>query len=185
MFREGLEVRVLDSVTLEEANSDFVNWVRQRSRWYKGYLQTFLIHMRSPVALWREIGPRAMLQFVLFVGGTPLLALLNPVFWMLTIVWFVAHPPFELAVFPAPVYYAGIISWTLGNFTIAYLTIVCCRMTRRPEMIWAALLVPVYWIMMSLAAAKAALQLVFAPSFWEKTVHGLSHVDTRDRSRTF
>ena len=48
MFREGYDVKVLDSVTLEEANSDFVNWVKQRSRWYKGYLQTFLIHLRSP-----------------------------------------------------------------------------------------------------------------------------------------
>ena len=48
MFREGYEVKVLESVTLEEANSDFVNWVKQRSRWYKGYLQTFLIHLRSP-----------------------------------------------------------------------------------------------------------------------------------------
>ncbi len=44
MYREGLQIKVLESVTLEEANSDFVNWVKQRSRWYKGYLQTFLIH---------------------------------------------------------------------------------------------------------------------------------------------
>ena len=48
MFREGYTVKVLESVTLEEANSDFVNWVKQRSRWYKGYLQTFFVHMRSP-----------------------------------------------------------------------------------------------------------------------------------------
>ena len=42
LARAGYQVRVLDSVTLEEANSDVVNWVKQRSRWYKGYLQTML-----------------------------------------------------------------------------------------------------------------------------------------------
>jgi cellulose synthase/poly-beta-1,6-N-acetylglucosamine synthase-like glycosyltransferase len=175
MFREGLEVRVLDSVTYEEANSDFVNWVRQRSRWYKGYLQTFLIHMRDPVVLYRDVGAWNMAQFVLFVGGTPFLALVNPAFWLLTIIWFVAHPPFELAVFPAPVYYLGLVCWALGNFAIAYSTIVTCRVIRRPELVFAALVVPFYWMMMSLAAAKAMVQLVIAPTFWEKTVHGLNN----------
>ena len=61
MFREGYTVRVLESETLEEANSDFVNWVKQRSRWYKGYLQTFFIHLRSP----REVFPRDETQGLL------------------------------------------------------------------------------------------------------------------------
>jgi cellulose synthase/poly-beta-1,6-N-acetylglucosamine synthase-like glycosyltransferase len=173
MFREGLEVRVLESTTLEEANSDFVNWVRQRSRWYKGYLQTFLIHMREPVLLYRDIGFKNMVQFILFVGGTPFLALVNPIFWLLTVVWFIAHPPFELAVFPAPVYYTGLICWAFGNFAVAYITLVTCRVIKRPELLFAALTIPLYWVMMALAAAKAAIQLVFAPTFWEKTVHGL------------
>jgi len=174
MFREGFHVRVLDSVTYEEANSDFINWVRQRSRWYKGYFQTFLIHMREPATLRRELGMRDVFQFFLFVGGTPLLALLNPLFWTLTIIWFVAHPSFELAAFPAPIYYAGIFCWAFGNFVIAYLTIITCRIIRRPDLLWASIVAPIYWIMMSLAAAKAAIQLAFAPTFWEKTVHGLS-----------
>ncbi len=44
----GMRTAVLDSTTWEEANVDAINWIRQRSRWYKGYLQTFLVHMRSP-----------------------------------------------------------------------------------------------------------------------------------------
>ncbi len=56
MFREGYSVKVLESVTLEEANSDFVNWVKQRSRWYKGYLQTLFVHTRSPRELVGEMG---------------------------------------------------------------------------------------------------------------------------------
>ena len=69
MFREGYTVRVLESVTLEEANSDFVNWVKQRSRWYKGYLQTFFVHMRSPRELVREMGWSGVAHFWIFVAG--------------------------------------------------------------------------------------------------------------------
>jgi cellulose synthase/poly-beta-1,6-N-acetylglucosamine synthase-like glycosyltransferase len=58
LARLGYAVGVLDSLTEEEANSDFVNWVKQRSRWYKGYLQTWLVHMRSPRAVHRDLGWR-------------------------------------------------------------------------------------------------------------------------------
>src|SRR3712207_2901983 len=73
LARCGLKVAVLGSTTLEEANSDFVNWVKQRSRWYKGYLMTLLVHLRSPRRLIKELGLGAAAAFVLFVGGTPLL----------------------------------------------------------------------------------------------------------------
>ena len=56
LARSGYRCEVIESVTLEEANSDFVNWVKQRSRWYKGYLQTALIHLRHPLRLYRQLG---------------------------------------------------------------------------------------------------------------------------------
>jgi len=173
LHRAGYRARVLDSTTLEEANSDFVNWMKQRSRWYKGYLQTWLIHLRRPRQLLDELGLRPFLRFNLFVGGTPVLAVLNPVFWCLTIVWFVAHPHFIRAIFPAAVFYAALVCWVVGNFLIAYLTLLTVRLARTPRLIAAALIVPAYWVMMSIAATKALLQLVLAPSFWEKTTHGL------------
>ncbi len=189
MYREGYKVGVLESVTFEEANSDFVNWVKQRSRWYKGYLQTFFVHLRGPVKLYREIGLRGIAQLFLFIGGTPLLALLNPIFWLMTIVWFLAHPAFIQALFPAPLYYSSLACWALGNFLLLYLTLASCRLSRRPELLGAALLVPLYWVMMSIAAAKAFFQLIGAPSFWEKTVHGLHRdqdatVDAMSESRS-
>jgi cellulose synthase/poly-beta-1,6-N-acetylglucosamine synthase-like glycosyltransferase len=174
MFREGYQVKVLESITLEEANSDFVNWVKQRSRWYKGYLQTFLIHLRSPMTLKREMGWKGLFHLSAFVGATPVLAVLNPAFWLLTIVWFIAHPVFLLEIIPAPVYYVGLMLWAFGNFLLWYLTVLTARNTKSSGLIMAAVLVPLYWIMMSIAATKAAWQLVVTPSFWEKTVHGLT-----------
>ena len=175
MSREGYRVRVLESNTLEEANSDFVNWVKQRSRWYKGYLQTFLVHMRSPMQARREMGWKGTAHFCVFVGGTPIIALLNPVFWVLTVLWFVAHPAFMREIFPGPVYYLGLLCWAVGNFLLAYLTLLSCRVTRRGDLLWAVLTVPIYWVMMSMASIKAWWQLVGTPTFWEKTVHGLRH----------
>jgi cellulose synthase/poly-beta-1,6-N-acetylglucosamine synthase-like glycosyltransferase len=174
MFREGYRTKVLESITLEEANSDFVNWVKQRSRWYKGYLQTFLIHLRSPVEVTREMTGKGVFHLSAFVGATPILAVLNPLFWALTVLWFVAHPVFLLEIFPAPVYYVGLFLWSFGNFLLWYLTVLTARRTSSHGLIVAAMLVPLYWIMMSIAAVKAGFQLVVTPSFWEKTVHGLT-----------
>jgi cellulose synthase/poly-beta-1,6-N-acetylglucosamine synthase-like glycosyltransferase len=174
MAREGYNIGVLESVTYEEANSDFVNWVRQRSRWYKGYLQTFVVHSRAPRRLIDEVGWRGAINFFLFVGGTPVLALLNPIFWSMCLLWFVVHPEFIKSLFPAPVYYVGMLSWAFGNFLLVYLTVISCRLIRHGELFVAALLVPIYWVMMSIAAVKAAWQLVTQPAHWEKTFHGLS-----------
>lgn len=175
--RFGYRVGVLDSTTLEEANSDAVNWVKQRSRWYKGYLLTWLVHMRNPLRSYRELGWRGFVGLNLFVAGTPLLAMLNPVTWLLSILWLVAQPVFVEALFPGPAYYLAMACLVLGNLACLYLNVLSARLNDTPELVPAALLMPAYWVLMSLAAAKAWLQLVSSPSFWEKTTHGLSTVD--------
>jgi cellulose synthase/poly-beta-1,6-N-acetylglucosamine synthase-like glycosyltransferase len=173
LHRAGYRTEVLDSETLEEANSDFINWEKQRSRWYKGYLQTWLVHMRHPRTLLRELGLGGFVSFNLFVGGTPLLALLNPVFWTMTLVWFLASPAFIAALFPWWLYYAALFCMVIGNGTFFYTSLVAAQLTGRPTLVLAALVVPLYWVMMSVAAIKALVQLLSSPSFWEKTVHGL------------
>jgi len=173
LSRTGRRVAVLDSTTYEEANSDFVNWAKQRSRWYKGYLQTWLIHMRQPRRLWRELGPRGFIGFNLFVGGTPLVAILNPLFWSMTALWFLARPEVIQTLFPAWLYYAGLACLVAGNLAFLYGSMLSARSTGRPDVVLAAALSPIYWVMMSIAAVKAGIQLISAPSFWEKTTHGL------------
>jgi glycosyltransferase XagB len=173
LHRAGYRTDVLDSTTYEEANSDFVNWVKQRSRWYKGYMQTWLVHMRQPRLLFRQLGLRGFIGFHLFVGGTPLLALLNPIFWALTWVWFLGRLQVIEDLFPFWLYYAGLFCMVFGNIAFIYSNMIAARQTGRPELVIAAALSPLYWVMMSIAAIKALVQLVTAPSFWEKTTHGL------------
>ncbi|HTJ36343.1 MAG TPA: glycosyltransferase family 2 protein [Dactylosporangium sp.] len=173
LARLGHQVGVLHAVTLEEANSDFINWVKQRSRWYKGYLMTWLVHMRAPRQTLRQLGWRGLLCLNFFVGGTPLTALINPVFWAMTILWVIARPHAIQVLFVTPVYYLGLLCLVLGNLTVIYLNVLVVRQMDRPNLLWSALISPAYWAMMSIAAVKAGLQLLLRPSYWEKTTHGL------------
>jgi cellulose synthase/poly-beta-1,6-N-acetylglucosamine synthase-like glycosyltransferase len=169
----GYRSEVLDSVTLEEANSDFVNWAKQRSRWYKGYLQTFLVHLRDMRSTRRRLGTRQFLLFTFFIGGTPGMAMVNPIFWALTLTWFTVHPAWLMALYPAPIYYLGLVAWLAGNFLFTF-TCMLEALEVDDSLFVAALLTPLYWVMMSAAAYKALVQVVFAPNYWEKTRHGLA-----------
>jgi cellulose synthase/poly-beta-1,6-N-acetylglucosamine synthase-like glycosyltransferase len=173
LYRKGYRTEFLNSTTYEEANSDAINWIKQRSRWYKGYAQTWLVHMRHPRLLWHELGGRGFVGFNMLVGATTLTALLNPVFWALTFTWFVVHPTFIQSIFPSWVYFPGLASMIAGNFLALYVDFVVIRTAGRPELMKAAVLAPVYWMLISVGALRAFLQLLIAPFFWEKTAHGL------------
>jgi glycosyltransferase XagB len=171
--RLGYRTEVLDSVTLEEATSDLVNWVKQRSRWYKGYLQTWLVHLRNPLRLWHELGTRGFVGFNVVLGATPLLAALNPVLWLLSLLWLLGWPGLVQELFPAWLYYPAMVSLVGGNCLAVYRTLVGVRSAGRLDLLGAVLCSPLYWAMMSIAAVRAMVQLVVKPSHWEKTVHGL------------
>jgi glycosyltransferase XagB len=173
LHRAGLRTALLDSTTFEEANSDFVNWIRQRTRWYKGYWQTWLVHMRQPRRLWREIGPAGFVGFNIIVGATPLMALLNPFFWLLTWVWLLGGRELVQALYPPWLYYPATVSLLLGNALVAYVLIIGVRLAGYQSLAGAALALPLYWVMMSIAAFRAAGQLLTSPWHWEKTTHGL------------
>ena len=170
----GYHTAVIDSATQEEANSDPINWVRQRSRWYKGYLQTWLVHIRQPVKLYRVLGPRSFLRFNLVLAGTPIIAVLNLVFWLITVLWFLGQPAVVGAVFPPIIYFPALVALILGNAATVYMNLVALREEDRADLLVAALTVPAFWLMMSIAAAKGLYQIVRNPSYWEKTFHGLA-----------
>ena len=177
IFKLGGATVVVDSTTYEEANSVVDNWIRQRSRWVKGYIQTYLVHMRNPVMLWRQLGPAGFISFQLVIGGTFFGFLLNPVLWTLTGVWFVTEWGIIQEIFPTWVYYMGAVSLYVGNFAFAYMNVAGCLRRRYYSLVKWALLSPVYWVLMSIAAWKGFLQLFYRPFYWEKTVHGLSNVN--------
>ncbi|HEY3182283.1 MAG TPA: glycosyltransferase family 2 protein [Gaiellaceae bacterium] len=177
LARSGYRTAIIDSTTYEEATSRVYNWIRQRSRWVKGYVQTWLVHMRHPVRLWRELGPLNFVSFQLVVGGTALTMLLNPVFWGLTSLWALTEAGLIREIFPGVVYFAAAGNLLVGNFLFTYLNVAGALRRGYDDLVRYALFSPLYWALMSVGAWKGFLQLVTRPSYWEKTVHGMARVD--------
>lgn len=170
----GYRVGIVDSVTMEEANTSIPNFIRQRSRWIKGYMQTTLVHARRPVTLVREVGVRGALGFVLLIAGTPLTFLgVIPFLLLMVVTWLLPHE------FIAPYFSELAVAVTLVNFLIGNVLIVYLNMMgpfKRGEfsLVPWALLNPLYWILHSISAYKALWQLIVKPHYWEKTEHGLT-----------
>lgn len=183
LYKQGYTTGIVDSRTLEEANSRYGNWIRQRSRWIKGYMQTWLVHMRNPVRLYRELGLKGFLGAQFMLLSSPLLPILNPIFWSLIIIWYAEHAAWIPAFFPGAIYYLAAAQLILGNFLFVFTNMagtywVVHDLQKKGEtwlsygLVKYALLTPVYWLMMSVASIKALWQLIARPSYWEKTVHG-------------
>lgn len=179
LFKKGYKTAIVDSVTLEEANSNIKNWIRQRSRWIKGYFQTYLVHMRRPIKNFKEEKIHALI-FQLVIGMRMTFILINPFLWIATLSYFLLYkfvgPTIE-ALYPAPVFYMAVFSLIFGNFMYLYNYMIGLAKREHWELIKYVFFVPFYWIMTSIAAYVAIYQLIFKPHYWEKTHHGLNLKD--------
>ncbi len=174
----GQSTRMLDSTTWEEACSDLGYWLRQRSRWTKGYIQTYLVHMRHPIRLLRRLGPGRCMAFHLLVGGTPLCLLINPIYWCMTIGWFLFRWDETAQFFPFPIILWGLVCLFAGNFVFVYSSLLAAYRRGYYDLVKHGLLVPFYWILMTVGAWKGFLEILYKPHFWQKTKHAL---DTETR----
>ncbi|HEY2582769.1 MAG TPA: glycosyltransferase family 2 protein [Mucilaginibacter sp.] len=175
-YAKGYKVAVVNSTTYEEANNEPINWVRQRSRWIKGYMQTYLVHMRDPVALWKTIGWKGFLGFNFFIGATPLTFLAYPFLLLIFFCYLLFDLTSIRAFFPDWVLFLSIFNLMVGNILMIYINMMAVFKRRFYELILFAIANPVYWLMHSMAAYKGLCQLIINPFYWEKTNHGLSKV---------
>ncbi|MGZ3755826.1 MAG: glycosyltransferase family 2 protein [Mucilaginibacter sp.] len=177
-YAKGYKVAIINSTTYEEANNEPFNWIRQRSRWIKGYMQSYLVHMRDPVKLWKTIGWKGFLGFNFFIGATPITFLVYPI--LLT--FFLCYVIFDMtsikSFFPDWVLFMCIFNLMIGNILMIYVNMMAVFKRRYYELILFAVANPIYWLMHSFAAYKGLYQLVFNPFYWEKTNHGLSKMNS-------
>jgi glycosyltransferase XagB len=174
MTQKGYRVGIIDSTTFEEANCSTPNWVRQRSRWIKGYMQTFLVHSRRPISFIRDNGPIPAIGFVFFIGGTMLSGLLNPLFWGIFLLWLVTETAGFASAFPPVLLCLALFNLLIGNGLFIYLTMIAPFRRGWLELTPFGLTVFWYWALTSIAAFKGLWQLVVNPFYWEKTQHGIS-----------
>jgi cellulose synthase/poly-beta-1,6-N-acetylglucosamine synthase-like glycosyltransferase len=176
LARFGYRSVTFDSTTKEEAPIRFKAWLGQRSRWMKGWMQTWGVHMREPRRLWREAGPRGFLTLNIIVGGNVLTALAYPVL----VIEFAAYlvtagagimPGCFFAGSLAPLHIATIAAGFLSTVVIGLMGL---RRRGRLRSGWVLALTPFYWGCLSIAAWRALWKLWRDPYRWEKTEHGLT-----------
>lgn len=170
----GYRVGVINSTTMEEANTSIPNFIRQRSRWIKGYMQTTLVHARQPLALVRQIGLRRFLSFVLLIAGTPATFLGVIPFYVITAFTIVLPVDALAQLFPIWLLWLTLLNFVIGNVIMIYLSMMGPYKRGAFHLVLWALLNPVYWLLHSIAAYKGLWQLITKPHYWEKTEHGLT-----------
>jgi glycosyltransferase XagB len=167
--------QILESRTYEEANTQYGNWLHQRARWFKGFLQTWLVHMRQPLLLHRQIKWQGIWVMMAVCFGPAFSSLVHPLFVGFTAfqIWRFWGEP--VAQSPVPFFVAGI---SLAVTFIGYGTsLFAARLVMKRKHLrwyWVVLTVPFYWLLMGVAAWIAIWQFIFAPFHWNKTKHGIS-----------
>ncbi len=175
LFKKGYKTAIIESITLEEANSSVANWIRQRSRWIKGYMQTYLVHTREDFLFIKNNIIHALF-FHLTIGGKVAFILINPLLWTATIAYFILFSlvgPSIQALYPSYVFYIAFSSLVFGNFMFAYLYMLGCTKKEQWELVKYVYCIPIYWFLISWSGVIALYQLLFRPYYWEKTLHGL------------
>lgn len=171
LSRLGYEVSIIDSETIEEAPITWRAWLGQRTRWIKGWIQTYLVHMRRPLRLWRDLGPWRFFGFQVTISAMLISMLAHPWFYVLVATEAVlrgrALPDNELLFW---IFGANLIA---GYGSAALLILVTSVSSGGWGHVFSVAFLPIYWLAISLAAYRAILDLIMRPFFWEKTTHGV------------
>ncbi len=174
----GYRTRMLNSYTLEEAPLHLRSWLNQRSRWIKGYMQTWCVHMRHPKRLLNEIGVVPFMGLQFFMGVSTLSFLTAPLVWLVSVLFLTGIPHVQGVTMPW--WFSGLSAFNLLLFLCLHwqqaFQLAPKQGRERLRFIAAVGIFPLYWCLHSLASYKALWQLVWKPHFWEKTTHGVSKI---------
>jgi cellulose synthase/poly-beta-1,6-N-acetylglucosamine synthase-like glycosyltransferase len=181
LCRLGWRTEMLPIATGEEANCRPWHWIRQRSRWLKGYAVTYAVHMRAPGRLWRELGAWRFLGFQLHFLGCLVQFALAPLLWSFWLVPFGLPHPLAPALPPALLVALSILFLTSQALEtgMAWLG---ARRAGKPWLVPWTLALPLYFPLATAALYRALWELVTCPFRWDKTAHGVSPPDPEDVS---
>ena len=171
LARRGFRTELIQTTTYEEANCRALPWVKQRSRWIKGYMMTYGVHMRHPRQTLRDLGLRGFLGFQILMLGSLVQVLLAPVLWSSLVFALIPPTPTE----------APVLAWLLAHLLpvtvlselagISVLALGLARSGQKISMLWVPTLT-FYFPMAALASYKALWEAVVQPFYWDKTSHG-------------
>ncbi len=172
LARYGYRTELINTVTEEEANGRAWTWVKQRSRWLKGYAITYGVHMRDPVQLWRDLGPKRFFGLQLLLLGTLSQFALAPVLWTFWLLPFGIDHPLSGLIAPWAFWLlAGLfVTSELVGFAVAAAGV---RKAGKSWLIKWAVSLQFYFPLAAVAAYKGLVELAWKPFYWDKTAHGV------------
>jgi glycosyltransferase XagB len=174
LARFGYGVGILPSTTQEEAPAFIDAWLRQRRRWSKGWMQTFITLTRDPRRLVAELGVAPSLALALTMTGLVIAPPLWPFFTALLVHDLGARLPSPASAFEL----IEVVLWMSAVFfgTASIIGLALLGMRRRKLLgLWPFLaLLPLYYLLTSAAAWMALYDLILRPYHWHKTEHGLA-----------
>lgn len=170
----GYKTATIDTITMEEAPNHIVMWVKQRTRWIKGFMQTFIVHMRNPVKLVQTCGWPAFLTLTAFVGAAPIIFLSAPILLALSAT--TTLPEWLLGLSLFNFLYSGLSHIAYSAIAWRKSQVDGQRLFAR-NMIVPVLSFPFYCFLHIVAAYRALYQLIVKPSYWDKTSHGELRVE--------
>ena len=175
LARHGYRSELIGTVTEEEANTRPLSWIRQRSRWIKGYAMTWAVHLRDPVRLWRELGPRKFIGVQLLFGGSLLQGILAPVLWSYWLI--LAGLPHPLSGVLSTGWAVALTALFLGSLAvnISVMMVATSGPKHRHLMKWAPT-TDLYFPLATAASVKALVEMVTKPFYWDKTTHGIEDI---------
>jgi cellulose synthase/poly-beta-1,6-N-acetylglucosamine synthase-like glycosyltransferase len=176
LARFGYDSATIFSRTFEEAPVTFRQWLPQRRRWIKGWMQTVALCFDRgiPAGLRLPLRQRLALHGILSAGILGLL--LYPLSLGAIAYAIIAAMRGDL---PGSTLTWALLAVNFGNFIaiLAASAISAARglcATGAWRLIRLVPLLPLYWALMSFAAWQALVQFLRRPAHWEKTTHGVS-----------
>jgi hypothetical protein len=178
LCRAGYRTEMVDTTTYEEANFRAWPWIKQRSRWLKGFMVTYLVHMRAPLRLLKDLGVKRFLGVQAFFLGTIGQFLLAPVLWLFWLTTLGQPGPLDQILSNNAIFslICLFVAAEITNLIVGMLAVAARE--RRFLLPWVPTM-PLYFPLGVLAAYKALWELVINPFFWDKTQHGQAGEDVK------
>lgn len=171
LARLGYETKAINSVTLEEAVNNLDGWFKQRTRWIKGFLQTYIVHMRTPRELIEKCGYKAFITLQLFIGAPALIFFSTPILLLMSLFFNISPSLENISIFN--LCYGALLHIWFCTYVMLTSKIEGEKLFKN-NLFLSCLTFPIYSFLHIYSAYRAFYQLIKAPFLWEKTTHGVS-----------
>jgi cellulose synthase/poly-beta-1,6-N-acetylglucosamine synthase-like glycosyltransferase len=168
LYLKGYKVSMIDSTTMEEAPNNLKDWMMQRSRWIKGFIQTILVFSKSKNNF-VTLDLLKSMTVVTFIGLSTYSILFLP--WLFFILYL------DLSQFSYYVWLTNSFFSFSYLYAIAYFVLANSDSQIKIRTIYGMLILliwPFYFILHTIAGYKSIFDVIVSPFKWSKTPHGNS-----------